>query len=300
MAITISTPTNPESVGNTGHTTDHNTIVTALTTLANSAANTSGDTFSGQMDFSSIAPLHLPYLVTTSTSNSISASASSAGLYLLSPSASCIFNLPAPTGLSGLQYTIKNVNGTQAISVTPSGVTTIDGSSSYVIPASAGAYVQVITNGSNWFITDQSLAFTVYRTTASSSLTSTTPATVGLSTSIGPGTYRINSQIYALQGGTAGEIGVKLITPSSGSDTGELSLVISRSTTFVGQVSGAPNALIGAAVALSASQIYATTVTGLIVVTATGTLDLQCYCVGGAGSYVVNPFSYIDVVLLPV
>ena len=33
MPITITTPTNPESIGNSGHTTDHNTIVTALTTL---------------------------------------------------------------------------------------------------------------------------------------------------------------------------------------------------------------------------------------------------------------------------
>lgn len=38
MPVTITLPTNPHNIGDTGHTTDHNTIVTALSTIANGVA----------------------------------------------------------------------------------------------------------------------------------------------------------------------------------------------------------------------------------------------------------------------
>lgn len=54
MAITITTPADTNVPLNVAHTTDHNTIVDALTTLGNSAANTAGDTFTGAVTFNGV------------------------------------------------------------------------------------------------------------------------------------------------------------------------------------------------------------------------------------------------------
>jgi hypothetical protein len=49
MAITITTPADTHVPLDVAHTSDHNTIVDALTTLGSSAANTAGDTFTGDV-----------------------------------------------------------------------------------------------------------------------------------------------------------------------------------------------------------------------------------------------------------
>ena len=51
MTITITLPSDTHSPNDTGHTTDHNTIVDALSTLGTNAANTNGDTFTGLTTF---------------------------------------------------------------------------------------------------------------------------------------------------------------------------------------------------------------------------------------------------------
>lgn len=53
MPITITVPADTHIPGDTGHTTDHNTIADALTTLGNNAANVAGDTFTGPLVCSS-------------------------------------------------------------------------------------------------------------------------------------------------------------------------------------------------------------------------------------------------------
>lgn len=47
MAITITVPADTKTPGTAGHTSDHNLMSDALTTLGASAANTAGDTFTG-------------------------------------------------------------------------------------------------------------------------------------------------------------------------------------------------------------------------------------------------------------
>ncbi len=57
MAITVTLPADTKVPGNGSHTTDHNTIVDAVQTLANDAANTAGDTFTGTVTFSDTATI---------------------------------------------------------------------------------------------------------------------------------------------------------------------------------------------------------------------------------------------------
>lgn len=51
MPITITVPSNTQTIGNTNHTPDHNSICTALNTLGTSSTNIAGDTFTGAMTF---------------------------------------------------------------------------------------------------------------------------------------------------------------------------------------------------------------------------------------------------------
>ncbi len=53
MPITITVPSDTHAPGDTGHTTDHNTIADALTVLGLNAANVGGDTFTGPLILSS-------------------------------------------------------------------------------------------------------------------------------------------------------------------------------------------------------------------------------------------------------
>lgn len=53
MPITITVPADTHIPGDTGHTTDHNTIADALTALGMDAANVAGDTFTGPLVCSS-------------------------------------------------------------------------------------------------------------------------------------------------------------------------------------------------------------------------------------------------------
>lgn len=60
MAITITVPSDTHAPNDSGHTTDHNTIVDALTALAAAAANTAGDTFTGGITMVGIAAPSAP------------------------------------------------------------------------------------------------------------------------------------------------------------------------------------------------------------------------------------------------
>lgn len=51
MAITITVPADSKTPGTAQHTSDHNVISDALTTLGSSAANTAGDTYTGPVTF---------------------------------------------------------------------------------------------------------------------------------------------------------------------------------------------------------------------------------------------------------
>lgn len=51
MGITITVPADTKTPGTAGHTSDHNLISDALTTLGAAAANTAGDTFTGTVNF---------------------------------------------------------------------------------------------------------------------------------------------------------------------------------------------------------------------------------------------------------
>jgi hypothetical protein len=55
----ITVPADTKTPGTAGHTSDHNTIVDAITTIANAAAATAGDTFTGEMTFTAASDLKL-------------------------------------------------------------------------------------------------------------------------------------------------------------------------------------------------------------------------------------------------
>lgn len=171
--------------------------------------------------------------------------------------------------------------------------------------ASAGnAVVFANTNGQQLVIdgTDSTTYNTQRRTISlaadSGSISSSTPASVGLSSALGTPasgsrTYRVSGVLFITTTSTP-QFGVKLVTPTA---TGLISVEIKRATTFVGQVSAGPNATAGIAVTLAAGVQYAAHIDGLITVTGgAGTLNLNVFNVtGGTGSYVVNAFSYLDI-----
>ena len=55
MTIAVTVPADTKTPGTAGHTTDHNAISDALTTLGANAANTGGDTFTGAVSFAASA-----------------------------------------------------------------------------------------------------------------------------------------------------------------------------------------------------------------------------------------------------
>jgi hypothetical protein len=59
MSITVTLPTDTKVPGAAGHTSDHNTIVDAVQAIANAAANTAGDTFTGEVTVTSAGDLKL-------------------------------------------------------------------------------------------------------------------------------------------------------------------------------------------------------------------------------------------------
>jgi hypothetical protein len=55
----VTVPGDTKTPGTAGHTSDHNTIVDAITTIANAAAATAGDTFTGEVTFTAASDLKL-------------------------------------------------------------------------------------------------------------------------------------------------------------------------------------------------------------------------------------------------
>jgi len=69
---------------------------------------------------------------------------------------SIALTLPSAVSISGLMFTVKNLNGSNAIVITPVSAQTVDGAATYTVPATNNAYVQIVSDGSNWQVIDAS------------------------------------------------------------------------------------------------------------------------------------------------
>jgi hypothetical protein len=69
-------------------------------------------------------------------------------------SGAAAFTLPTAVGIAGQEFTVQNVNGSGAITVSTTSAQTINGASTFVVPATSGSYVQVVSDGANWWVID--------------------------------------------------------------------------------------------------------------------------------------------------
>lgn len=131
---------------------------------------------------------------------------------------------------------------------------------------------------------------TLFQAADSATLTSLTTL---YSSTVGARKYRIHGQLFI--SATANAQFTSEITLPAGA-SGKYSAVICRATTFLGQVTGGPNASNGVAVNL-ATATYSVVIDGLLTVTASGTLHFQAGSLTATG-LVVQQSSFID--LIPV
>jgi hypothetical protein len=118
----------------------------------------------------------------------------------------------------------------------------------------------------------------------------TSLSTVSTTTVSGPRTYRVHAQLYVTANSGAQ---FNCAISCSGSPTGQFAYIISRATTFVAEVSGPPNANVGAAVTLGAAT-YMVTLDGTIRTSTSGTMSLQAGSLT-ATSLVVNQWSFFEI-----
>jgi hypothetical protein len=139
---------------------------------------------------------------------------------------------------------------------------------------------------------------TVDLTADSGAISSSTPASVGLSSAVGSLSgarkYRFHARLYITTTSTP-QFGFKLVVP--GTATGLIGGSIYRAATFVGSVQAAPNTAAAIAIALSGAVTYMVDLDGMFTTdAASGNVNLNVFDnTGGVGSFTVNQFSYIEI-----
>lgn len=127
MSIAVSLPLDTKTPGTAGHTTDHNIIVDAVTTLSTSAAATAGDTFTGL----------LTAAANVKVSNTAAPGTPSGGAQLYAAGGVARY-----VATDGNQYAEGRATRQLTATATPgSSLATItDGTNSFSIPVIAAAY----------------------------------------------------------------------------------------------------------------------------------------------------------------
>jgi hypothetical protein len=87
--------------------------------------------------------------LTTITANA-TANAANFDIYLCNPSGAITVTLPTAAGITGQEFTIKNLTA-NAVTVATTSSQTIDGATTYAL-AAQWKYVRVVSNGSNWLV----------------------------------------------------------------------------------------------------------------------------------------------------
>lgn len=130
--------------------------------------------FLNAVDLTDIAPKNLVMPVTTVTATTYTAAATDCLILADTHTAGAAITVTLPTavGIKGYIYTIKNTGATAPFMVTIATTSsqTIDTSSTYIIPPFYGAFVTVISDGSNWQVIDYS-GPVVYSGACSSNMT---------------------------------------------------------------------------------------------------------------------------------
>jgi hypothetical protein len=109
---------------------------------------------------------------------------------------------------------------------------------------------------------------------------------------VAAGSYRIHAQLY-LNVATAGaEFNFQLTLPAGAA--GQVGYTVSRSTSFIGSVTGGVNTSVGAAVSLGAANGYLVQLDAFFTVTATGTMSFQVGSLTATG-LVVGQFSTLEI-----
>ena len=201
-------------------------------------------------------------------------------------------------------------NNASAVGLVPSGNNTalaLSGGNPSVTPAAIANTVVAYGAGSGTMQIVDSQDGATYGTarrtlvlgSTSGGVTSATPVTI-FTNAITPAlaankSYRVHGQLYVTASGTTSQFGMEFAGP--GSLAGQFGFTISRATTFVAQVSGGPNSLVGAAVNLGTAT-YTVFFDGVFVVSTAGSLLMQVFNVSALSSFTVNIYSFLD--LMPV
>lgn len=117
-----------------------------------------------------------------------------------------------------------------------------------------------------------------------------TGLTTVLSSVVGVRMYRVHAQLY-ISATSGAQFNCELTMPAGA--TGQIAYIISRSTTFVGEVAGPPNSAIGAAVTLS-TAVYTVMLDGLVTAASLGTMALKVGSLTATG-LAVNAFSFLEI-----